>query len=139
MLSAGVRDFSRMTKKSPRRVLIVDDEALIRWSLAETFGDHGYGVVEAENAKAARAAIANGAPFDVVLLDFLLPDSNDLGLLADIRRLAPEARVVMMTAYGTPETVQGALALGALRVVSKPFEVADLLALVDNATGERST
>ena len=121
------------------RVLIVDDEALIRWSLAETFGDHGYGVVEAENAKAARAAVSNGAAFDAVLLDFLMPDSNDLSLLADIRRLAPDAHVVMMTAFGTPEMVQGALDLGALRVVSKPFEASDVLALVGTALGQQST
>ena len=128
-----------MPKKSPKRVLIVDDESLIRWSLAESFADHGYSVVDAENAKAARAAVSDGTPFDVVVLDFLLPDSNDLSLLADIRRLAPAARVVMMTAYGTPETVQGALDLGAFRVVSKPFEVSDLLALVDDALDQRST
>ncbi len=118
------------------RVLIVDDESLIRWSLAETFGDHGYSVVEAHNAKMARAAVSDGTSFDVVLLDFLLPDSNDLGLLADIRRLAPAAQVFMMTAYGTPETVQGALDLGAARVVNKPFEVSDLLSFVDAAVGQ---
>jgi DNA-binding NtrC family response regulator len=127
-----------MTKNSPRRALVVDDESLIRWSLAETLGDHGYAVVEAENARTARAAVAAGA-FDVVLLDFMLPDSNDLGLLADIRRLAPDACVIMMTAYETPEMVWKAKDLGALRVVNKPFEVADILTLVDAALGPQPT
>src|SRR5665213_3347447 len=108
-----------MMRNSPRRALVVDDESLIRWSLAETLGDHGYAVVEAENARTARAAVASGAAFDVVLLDFMLPDSNDLGLLADIRRLAPDACVIMMTAYETPEMVWKARDLGALRVVNK--------------------
>jgi DNA-binding NtrC family response regulator len=124
-----------MMENSPRRALVVDDESLIRWSLAETLGDHGYAVVEAENARAARAAVNGGAGFDVVLLDFMLPDSNDLGLLTDIRRLAPNACVILMTAYETPEMVWKAKDLGALRVVNKPFEVADILALVDSALG----
>jgi DNA-binding NtrC family response regulator len=128
-----------MSKNSPRRALVVDDEPLIRWSLTETLGDHGYDVVEAENARAARAAFAGGAAFDVVLLDFMLPDSNDLGLLADIRRLAHKACVIMMTAYETPEMVWRAKDLGALRVVNKPFEVADILTLVDRALGPQPT
>lgn len=128
-----------MTKKSPRRVLIVDDESLIRWALAETFGDHGYAVTEAENAQAARVAASSCPSLDVVLLDFMLPDSNDLSLLADIRRLAPGACVIMMTAYETPEMVLKARNLGALRVVNKPFEVADILALTDTALGGRPT
>jgi DNA-binding NtrC family response regulator len=128
-----------MKNNSPRRALVVDDEPLIRWSLTETLGDHGYTVVEAENARTARAAVSDGVAFDVVLLDFMLPDSNDLSLLADIRRLAPDACVIMMTAYETPEMVWKAKDLGALRVVNKPFEVADILALVDSALGPYST
>ena len=117
----------------------MDDESLIRWSLAETFGDHGYAVIEAESARAARVAASSGPSIDAVLLDFMLPDSNDLSLLADIRRLAPEACVIMMTAYQTPEMVWKAMDLGALRVINKPFEVADILALVDAALGARPT
>ncbi len=84
-----------------------------------------------------QACVSDGTSFDVVLLDFLLPDSNDLGLLADIRRpRAGSAQVFMMTACGTPETVQGALDLGAARVVNKPFEVSDLLSFVDAAVGQ---
>jgi len=73
-----------------------------------------------------------------VLLDYRLPDSDDLELLATIRRGAPKAQVILMTAFGTPEVVQGALDLGAYRVVGKPFEVhalADLVTEADNASG----
>ena len=119
-------------------VLIVDDEPLIRWSLGETFRENGYDVVEAESARAARAAVSSGASFDLVLLDFLLPDSNDLTLLADVRRLAPSACAVMMTAFGTPEMVQGALALGARRVINKPFDASEIVAFADLALNRRS-
>jgi DNA-binding NtrC family response regulator len=72
-------------------------------------------------------------PIDVVLLDLRLPDSNDLGLLGEIRRRMPRSAVVMMTAYATPEVVQGALEQGAYCVVSKPFDMNDVDVLVRNA------
>jgi DNA-binding NtrC family response regulator len=114
------------------RVLVVDDELLIRWSLAETLTARGHVVSQAENAAAARRAIALEHP-DVVLLDFRLPDSNDLGLLEGIRRDAPDTQVIVMTAYGTPEMAKGALDLGAYRVLSKPFAMQDAAALVSEA------
>jgi len=115
------------------RVLIVDDEPLIRWSLSETLGDAGYDVVEAGDGEGAMDAASQPAPFDVVLLDFRLPDSNDLTLLSRLRALAPGAQIVLMTAFGTPEVASGALERGAYRVVSKPFEVGDMAALVAEA------
>ncbi len=114
-----------MTKNSNGlAVMVVDDELLIRWSLAETLTEAGHQVIEAaDGASAVRALEAAEDLPDVVLLDFRLPDSNDLGLLGTIRRMAPDAQVIMMTAYGTPEVTSGALELGAFQVVSKPFEV----------------
>ena len=115
-------------------VLVVDDELLIRWSLREVLGDHGYSVTEAADGRSAiRTLTAGDGPPDVVLLDYRLPDSCDLALLATIRKLVPHARVILMTAYGTPEVIKGAFELGAYRVVSKPFEVDDMAALVDQA------
>jgi DNA-binding NtrC family response regulator len=123
-------------KNSPtRRVLVVDDEALIRWSLVELFTDVGYEVREASDGASALSEAAEGEAFDVIVLDYRLPDSNDLCLLEQIRQLQPQAAVVMMTAFGTPEMVSGALELGAYRVVSKPFDVHDMVNLVAQAHG----
>ncbi|HXD20410.1 MAG TPA: response regulator [Vicinamibacterales bacterium] len=111
-------------------VLVVDDEPLIRWSVAETLGGAGHDIVEAADAMAALRALADGPEPDLVLLDFRLPDSNDLELLAEIRRRAPHATVIMMTAFGTPEVTAGALQLGASQVLNKPFNMRDLEAIV---------
>lgn len=129
------RDVSGVAKNSASpRVLIVDDEPLIRWSLAETLVDRGYEVAEASDGRTAVQAVSEtSVPFDVVLLDLRLPDSNDLRLLGQLRRLAPDARVILMTAFGTPELTQGALELGAYRVIGKPFEIHELAALVSEA------
>lgn len=127
------------TKPKALRVLVVDDEVLIRWSLVETLTQHGHLVTEAGDAAGAIGMIADqGPPPDVVLLDYRLPDSDDLGLLSAIRKAAPDAQVILMTAYGTPEVVNGAMALGAYRVVSKPFEIHDLCALVLEAHASRA-
>jgi DNA-binding NtrC family response regulator len=115
-------------------VLVVDDEPLIRWSLAETLSDRGHTVTEAGNGKEALRVVTLAANRpDVVLLDYRLPDSNDLSLFAAIKRELPEVPIILMTAYGSPEITTGALALGAYRVVGKPFEVQDLAALVQEA------
>ncbi len=128
-------NFSQMVRKFlAASVLVVDDEALIRWSLSEALTDRGYAVTEAGDACGAVAAIERAAePFDVVLLDYRLPDSGDLRLLATIKRLAPASRVIMITAHNSPELAQGATALGAFRVISKPFEVESLAVLVGEA------
>ena len=127
-----------MMKKSAPSVLVVDDEALIRWSLTEMLGERGYVVTEAGDARMALAAIEHAdEPFDVVLLDFRLPDSADLRLLEKLRHLSPSSQVIMITAHNSPELAQGAAALGAYCVISKPFEVESLAALVNQARADR--
>jgi DNA-binding NtrC family response regulator len=121
-------------KSHARRVLVVDDEALIRWSLTQTLEDRGCEVEQAASGAEAIRKAASADSFDVVLLDFRLPDSNDLTLLARIRQMLPAAAVILMTAYSTPEVAQGALDLGARTVISKPFEMSDMAALVTEAS-----
>ncbi len=128
--------FSPLRVKNPAvaHVLVVDDEPLIRWSLAETLNGRGHTVTEAGDGKEALRVVTRAANRpDVVLLDYRLPDSNDLSLFAAIKRELPEIPIILMTAYGSPEITAGALALGAYRVVSKPFEVQDLVTLVQEA------
>ena len=108
------------------RVLVVDDEPLIRWSISETLGAAGHQVTEAQDAASALKALADVRGPDLVLLDFRLPDSDDLGLLARIRQIAPAATVILMTAFGTSDITAGALQLGASRVLNKPFNMHDL-------------
>jgi CheY-like chemotaxis protein len=115
-------------EKIPRRVLVVDDEPLIRWSVTETLAGLGLDVEQAGDAAAALAAIINGPlPFDVVLLDLRLPDMRDLSLLGTIRQLSPDASIVLMTAFGTDEVLERAIALGAETVLNKPFELGTLV------------
>jgi two-component system, NtrC family, response regulator AtoC len=119
------------------RILIVDDEPLIRWSLAETLEAAGHAVEEAGTAKQTLEALALGSAPDVVLLDFRMPDSKDLTLLQTIRQNRPHAAVIMMTAFGTPEMIGEAERLGAYRVLNKPIDMTDLAALVEQSHAAR--
>ena len=120
---------------TPLTVLVVDDEALIRWSIAEVLRRRGHAVIECSTAAATRDAMDRTSErVDVVLLDHRLPDSNDLGLLEEVRRRWPRSAVVLMTAYGTPETVQGAMDRGAFCVLSKPFDMNHVETIVTDAS-----
>ena len=127
-----------LTEPRAIRILVVDDEALIRWSLVETLSDSGYEVVAVTDAESAvQVVTAAAVPFDVALLDFRLPDSNDLTLLSCLRQLTPTTRMILMTAYGTPEIFQRALDLGAYCILNKPFEMSALSPLVTEARAPR--
>jgi DNA-binding NtrC family response regulator len=126
-----------MAKNSaPPRVLVVDDEALIRWSLRKALTTLGCDVLEAGDAQSALRLTSDHGNFDAVVLDLKLPDSQDLGLLGRLRERLPEARLVLMTAFGTPETEADAMTLGAYRVVRKPFDVKALAALVADSASK---
>ena len=123
-----------MRKKSAARVLVVDDEPLVRWSVGETLRAHGCDIVEASDAHSALVAVVDpAAEPDAVLLDLKLPDSDDLSLLASVRRLLPRAPVILMTAFGTPEVFEEARRLGVYTVLDKPFELDELDLLIERA------
>jgi DNA-binding response OmpR family regulator len=132
---AEARNGSRRPGKLSRvRVLVVDDEPLIRWSCAETLGDSGFQVIEVDNGAAALFALTHPtAGADLVLLDLMLPDFSDLSLLAVMRRLAPAVPIIIMTAFATPEIVERAGRFGAYRVITKPFEMGELPPLMRQA------
>jgi two-component system response regulator AtoC len=128
-------DFSHVLKKSAaRRVLVVDDEPLVRWSIAETLRACGYEVLEACDADSALRTVIEDAPApDAVVLDLRLPDCSDLQLLQTLRLIVPETPIVLMTAFGTPEIANEARHLGACAVLEKPFDLAVLERLLDLA------
>jgi CheY-like chemotaxis protein len=114
-------------KISPRHVLVIDDERLIRWSVSETLTDLGASVEQADSAAAAIRMITTAVrPFDVIVTDLRLPDMDDLTLMRTLRRSSPDTPIVLMTAYGTPQVIADARALGVRDVFYKPFELSEL-------------
>lgn len=122
------------TPQTPLRVLVVDDEPLVCWSLAQTLVECGDIVTEARTGAAAIRAMTDALePADVVLLDYYLPDSRNLALLATLKRLSPSSRVILMSANFQPETAGDAMAMGAYCVIHKPIDMHDVPALVHGA------
>jgi DNA-binding NtrC family response regulator len=120
-------------------ILIVDDEPLIRWSLAEGLIEHGYVVHEAASrAEALSVAAAHAGEDLVVLLDLRLPDCHDLELVRELRERLPEAPVIVMSAHGSPETVEAVRALGVRDFVHKPFDVTTVTSLVGDVWHDRT-
>src|SRR5437764_1755867 len=108
-------------------ILIIDDEAGIRKSL-ETLRDmDGYSVTSAETGELGLAKLGEH-PFELVLLDFALPDRNGLEILADIRDRNPQQAVIMITAYGTVDNAVRAMQNGATNFIQKPWDNEKLLA-----------
>jgi DNA-binding NtrC family response regulator len=134
--SAGAENSPQGAEKCrPPRVLVVDDEALMRWWVTETLEEQGWQVTEAADAASAMAAFpAVASAKGVVFLDLRLPDSNDLQVLAAMHGLSPATPVILMTAHGTPDLVDEARALGAFAVIDKPFDLNDLIPLVNAAS-----
>jgi two-component system response regulator AtoC len=114
------------------RVLIVEDESLIRWSLRQKFEERGFAVFEAEDGNRALDLIRE-EPFDLIMLDYKLPDITGLDVLQGVQASAQEAIVIMMTAYSTVETAVEAIKLGAYDYVAKPFRMDELMVTVDKA------
>ena len=125
--------FNAAADISPRRVLVVDDEALIRWSVAESLADLGCDVAQAPDAYSAlRQVTTTARPYDIVVLDLRLPDMHDLSLLGTLRQLMPAAMLILMTAFGSAEVLEDATGMGAM-VLHKPFELEELRRLVTAA------
>ncbi|MCH8963995.1 MAG: sigma-54-dependent Fis family transcriptional regulator [Planctomycetes bacterium] len=115
---------------NPTKVLIIEDEQLIRWSLTKRFGAEGYLSDEAENGGKGLALFGNSS-YDLVMLDYKLPDMNGIEVLRRIRERDPDVVVILMTAFGTVETAVDAMKLGAYDFVSKPFQMDALMLQVE--------
>jgi two-component system nitrogen regulation response regulator NtrX len=114
------------------RVLVVDDEAAIRRSLAGVLADEGFDAALAEDGERALAAVRERAP-DVVLLDIAMPGRDGLAVLDELRRLHPALPVVMMSGHGTIETAVRATQLGAFDFIEKPLSLEKVLLTVRHA------
>jgi two-component system, NtrC family, response regulator AtoC len=113
------------------RILVVDDEELIRWSLAERMRGEGYDVEEAGTGAQALERARDGV--DLVLLDYKLPDMDGVTVLRRIKELDADALVILLTAYASVETAVEAMKEGAFHFANKPFDLDDVAFLVARA------
>ncbi|MBP0443869.1 nitrogen regulation protein NR(I) [Roseomonas sp. SSH11] len=121
-----------------RTILIADDDRAIRTVLAQALGRAGYNVRATSSAATLWRWVEDGEG-DLVITDVVMPDENGLDLVPRIRRVRPELRVVVMSAQSTFATALKAAQRGAFDYLPKPFDLKDLLSLVQRALAAPAT
>lgn len=115
------------------RVLVIDDELMIRWSIERMLCAGGYEVEVAETAARGLEIFREQSP-RVVFLDVRLPDEDGLAVLRKMKQEhGEETAVIIMTAFGEPRTAAEAMELGAYQYLKKPFDFDALQGLVAKA------
>ncbi|HEX8872445.1 MAG TPA: sigma-54 dependent transcriptional regulator [Candidatus Acidoferrum sp.] len=115
-----------------KRILIVDDEKLVRWTLTQKCAEYGYESIEAENGEEAIRALQN-ENIDAILLDVHLPDMTGIEVLEKLKHAGETRSIIMMTADPQLDDVKAALRLGAYDFVSKPLHFDELSVTLQNA------
>ena len=118
------------------RILIIDDEPAIGWSLREMLSDEGHSVELAASVEAGLETCARFKP-DAMLLDVRLPGRDGLSALPELRRIVPNAPIVVMTAFGDLDTAVRAVNAGAFDYLLKPFDLDRVSQTVAHALAER--
>jgi len=113
-----------------RRILVVDDDRAMVRTLSDILRLRGWEPDAAFSGEEAVAAEERG-DYQMVLMDIKMPGIDGVTAFRRIKANNPAARVVLMTAHTEPEVVEAAVAEGALRVLSKPVDLAALLTLID--------
>jgi two-component system, NtrC family, response regulator AtoC len=124
--------------QTPARILVVDDEKLIRWSVAERLQRDGYEVIAAESGEQALELVSSTPP-DVMLLDVKLPGIDGVQTLQRALGLHPELAVLMMSAHSTVDVAVEAMKHGAIDFLVKPFPLQALDAAVERALATSRT
>ena len=135
----GRRGMSATTGVPPGtlRILIVDDETIVRDSLAAWFRQDGHQVDVAEGGKEA-LRLVSASRYDMAFLDIKMPGMDGLELQTRLAAADPELSIVLMTAYASVETAVKAMKNGAYDYIVKPFDPDDLSMLVKRAAEHRS-
>ena len=121
----------------PRRLLIVDDDATIRTSLAEALADNGTTLVAVADGPTRALAMLDTATPDVVLSDVRMPDMDGITFLKLLRERMPVVDVILMTAYDDMPTVVSAMREGAVEFLVKPLDLHQLRRVLDGVFEDR--
>lgn len=118
--------------KQQPTILIADDEVLMRQNLREVLQDEGYRTIEAKNGTEALEMALSDKP-DLVLLDHKMPGLTGIQVLEHVKKVAPALPIILFTAYGSSERPIEAMKLGAYDYVEKPFDLDELLLIIQRA------
>ncbi len=113
-------------------ILVVDDLKSVRMTLGRVLEDEGHNVVLAEDGYQAIEA-AKQTSFDIIFMDIKMPGINGVQTFREVKKINPQAAVIMMTAYSVEDLVREALEEGAYAVVYKPFDIENIVSIIESA------
>lgn len=123
--------------KGRKTVLIVDDEAFVRASLAELLESEGYSAVTADSAGGALQVLSN-EDIDIIVTDLKMPSGDGLQLLEEVQKRAPDVPVILLTGVGTVPDAVRAMKAGAYDFLEKPVEPEQFVRVIQRAVEHRS-
>lgn len=118
------------------KILIVDDDQEMRRLLEDVLIREGFEVTQARNGSEALLRIQE-VSYQVIVLDKIMPGQSGLDILPEIKRLQPEAQVILITAFGDRETGVEAIGKGATAYLAKPFGISVLVQMVKKAIEQK--
>jgi nitrogen regulation protein NR(I) len=121
------------TAIKPPTILVIDDDAEVRYSLGRVLSSKKYQIVEAASGELGVAAVKKGPHPDLIFLDIRMSGMSGIEALQHIRSVNPKQLIVLMTAFGTAQTAIEAMKYGAFDYIMKPFDPAKVLAIAENA------
>lgn len=105
-----------------KKILLVDDEETLRWALHEALTEEGYDI-ENINDGVKALELARNTSYDLVISDLRMPTMSGIQLISEIKKIRPKAKSIIITAYGSIETVIEAMHIGVSDFVTKPFKI----------------
>ena len=120
----------------PATILVVDDEPFIRFLLAEELTERGYEVAMAASGEEA-VALLHKAAYDLILLDLKMPGMDGVEVMREVRNLAPDTQVIMLTAHATLDSAVEALRYGGHDYLLKPSSTEEILSSVEKGLEKR--
>lgn len=118
--------------KDRKSILLVDDEELYLDALAMILIKEGYDISTACNGKKALQSVKK-KQYDLVITDMIMPDITGIDVLKEVKSLYPEAKVIIITGFGAPESYLESMTLGAFEYLNKPINMPELKKAIKRA------
>jgi CheY-like chemotaxis protein len=116
------------------KILVIDDDVIVRKTIIRLLEDGGYKVLAAEDGLRGMAMFRNECP-DLVITDIIMPEQEGIQTITEMRKAKPDAKIIAISGsrrIGNADFLKMARSLGAMEVVSKPFDADELLTVVAN-------
>ena len=119
------------------KILVVDDEEVLRSALFRIFSRRNYQVITTSNFKEAESVIQSSSDLDLALVDIKLPDGTGLDLLSTLKKKYSDIPVVVLTGFGSIETAVKATKMGAYHFMTKPFNIEEVVCICEKALSHK--